>query len=347
MVKFLCSKEIDELHRRNLLRSFLEDRAVRTRGLTFYCKSPLSCEGITVLTDDALTGMVSCGVCGFEFCSSCDMLPHLPATCEMVKVWEERGGFLETGISDEDESRKLKMKTTKPCPKCGIRIEKNLGCPHMSCKREFGGCGYEVIKSLLIYFILFYFLSSFIYLFYCYSKFCWECGGANHTSSQCTKPKEVGAEGTPLAFELLEKRAANYFLGKKSATEGLAAVTKQIASCAPSEIPKLKVKADAWQVLRQAQSALAHCCMVIFKQNTAKIEFLDTSFNQLVQLLQSMCEERWSTTAKAEAESLIRVVRQKLKHFILAVQGKDQYIYYIYYYKYIFFFFKLFINFIY
>ena len=43
--------------------------------------------------------------------------------------WEEKGGFIETGREEDAEARKLKHLTTKPCPKCGVRIEKNGGCP--------------------------------------------------------------------------------------------------------------------------------------------------------------------------------------------------------------------------
>lgn len=46
-----------------------------------------------------------------------------------VAKWEEKGGYIETGRSEDVEARKLKHLTTKPCPKCGVRIEKSGGCP--------------------------------------------------------------------------------------------------------------------------------------------------------------------------------------------------------------------------
>lgn len=46
-----------------------------------------------------------------------------------VTKWEEKGGYIETGRSEDVEARKLKHLTTKPCPKCGVRIEKSGGCP--------------------------------------------------------------------------------------------------------------------------------------------------------------------------------------------------------------------------
>lgn len=65
-------------------------------------------------------------------------------------VREEKGGFIETGKAEDEEARKLKQMTTKPCPKCGVRIEKNGGCPHMTCRREMGGCSYEVSEYCLL-----------------------------------------------------------------------------------------------------------------------------------------------------------------------------------------------------
>lgn len=43
--------------------------------------------------------------------------------------WEEKGGYIESGRAEDVEARKLKHLTTKPCPKCGVRIEKSGGCP--------------------------------------------------------------------------------------------------------------------------------------------------------------------------------------------------------------------------
>lgn len=34
---------------------------------------------------------------------------------------------------DDQESTKTVKEITKPCPKCGVRIEKSEGCDHMTC----------------------------------------------------------------------------------------------------------------------------------------------------------------------------------------------------------------------
>ena len=46
------------------------------------------------------------------------------------------------GKASEAKARKLKHQTTRPCPRCGVRIEKNGGCPHMTCVQPT--CKYEV-----------------------------------------------------------------------------------------------------------------------------------------------------------------------------------------------------------
>ena len=99
------------------------------RLIATYCKNPRGCSGVLMISDDLTSTEVSCSLCQCCFCASCDLPPHGPATCEMVAKWEERGGFLETGRNEDVEVRKLKHLTTKPCPECGIRIEKNQGCP--------------------------------------------------------------------------------------------------------------------------------------------------------------------------------------------------------------------------
>jgi ariadne-1 len=81
------------------------------------------------MADDAMYSEAYCSLCNTSFCAKCDLPPHAPATCEIVAKWEEQGGYLETGREEDAEARKLKHLTTKPCPKCGVRIEKNGGCP--------------------------------------------------------------------------------------------------------------------------------------------------------------------------------------------------------------------------
>lgn len=62
--------------------------------------------------------------------------------CHLLLEWERAGGAAL--LSQEDlESRRLVYETTRRCPRCGTKIERNGGCLHMTCRTEGGtkGCG--------------------------------------------------------------------------------------------------------------------------------------------------------------------------------------------------------------
>lgn len=75
----------------------------------------------------------SCPRCGVRFCDTCERPAHFPVSCMEMRRWEEMGGYVETDDGDDDSLRLLSL-TTKPCPNCGKRIEKNGGCMHMTCQ---------------------------------------------------------------------------------------------------------------------------------------------------------------------------------------------------------------------
>jgi len=114
-------------------------------------------------------------------CPNCIFFPHPGVSCEMLAEWINKDGFYPTGSDESQESIKAKLKITKPCPMCGLRVEKAEGCPHMICGSNGpgglkvpGGCGYD---------------------------FCWDCGGPHHTSAKCSKPKVIPNFGSWLYFE--------------------------------------------------------------------------------------------------------------------------------------------------
>ena len=91
---------------------------------------------------------------------------HAPCDCEMAKSWNE-----STKEKGSGEDFIWMKENTKNCPRCGLNIEKNQGCNHMTCRRGLGGCGHE---------------------------FCWVCMGpwnAHNITSLgsfyiCTRPKK-------------------------------------------------------------------------------------------------------------------------------------------------------------
>lgn len=131
VVQFLCSEDIQARARQNMLKAFIEDNDSDGRARASYCKNPHGCEGIVLLADDNDGATVTCALCTQSFCGVCDLPPHAPATCAMVSGWENKGGFLEIGTDDQIANRKLLHSITKPCPRCGLRIEKNDVIQHL------------------------------------------------------------------------------------------------------------------------------------------------------------------------------------------------------------------------
>ncbi|CAH1764551.1 11462_t:CDS:10, partial [Entrophospora sp. SA101] len=69
--------------------------------------------------------ILTCGNCGTKSCFVHDSLWHEGLTCEQYDEVER--------IRNEATQTYLEQHT-KPCPKCGVRISKNEGCDHMTCK---------------------------------------------------------------------------------------------------------------------------------------------------------------------------------------------------------------------
>ena len=276
------------------MKAFVEQQRMGQEGTASYCKNPKGCAGVVILADDAGSSEATCSLCACTFCAACDLPPHGPAPCAMVARWEEKGGYLETGKAAEAQARKLKHLTTRPCPRCGVRIEKNGGCPHMTCVQS--SCKYE---------------------------FCWECGGPFHTVVSCIRPRVSADPGSVLAFDDLDKHCANHFLARMVALRGKKRCLRLLARAGSvsagtqggryhggntsssgcfnhantvvvtedSEV--LRIKAEGWSVLADAQSALAHSCIVSYYVQSAKFEHLFAAQRDLTQSLQQKMEEAW------------------------------------------------------
>lgn len=149
----------------------------------FWCKNPKGCNGIILIDSDKAT--VTCDLCHFKFCARCEYSAHSPATCKTMKAWDKAGGYQE--LSEEESAvRKLKLETARPCPKCAAYIEKNGGCPHMTC----GSCKYE---------------------------FCWICGGP-HRKCKCALGFAAGEEEEPaVVFDRLNRRCLANAMSRDSA----------------------------------------------------------------------------------------------------------------------------------
>lgn len=91
------------------------------------CGEP-DCRGFLQKTGENLV----CGICSTTYCKTCEVktissstsLSAVPHQCKQEDI----------------ETCKLIQTSTKPCPKCGVRIQKSFACDHMfctSCKSSF------------------------------------------------------------------------------------------------------------------------------------------------------------------------------------------------------------------
>ena len=90
------------------------------------CKNPLGCDGMLQANKQYGQTAVTCGKCLHSFCSECAFPPHSPVSCSLMKRWHEMRGYVALS-KEEMQALDLMYSITKPCPKCGVRIEKNQG----------------------------------------------------------------------------------------------------------------------------------------------------------------------------------------------------------------------------
>jgi hypothetical protein len=313
MFDCLCDDETIELAREYLAQAYVEGRQGR-RGQATYCKNPRGCNGIVLMSDDADTSDAHCSFCGYSFCSLCDLSHHAPANCEQVVKWEENEGYLETGNEEEILARQCKLKTTKPCPKCSVRIEKNGGCPHISCK-------------------------------FCKHQFCWECGGEFHTTTSCSRPKVSSDTNPVFEFEELNRECINHFSARKLAMEYLKANqmsrrrVDELFMDQTNDCIFRQLKIDGWKLLADAHAALAYTCIVRYDVKTDRIKILYHAQRLLTQAIQNKmldlenkammrpgsnrrCSAAYLNVNYPDAEykAAIRLLRRRLREYILAIR---------------------------
>ena len=107
-----------------VLRSYVEDnRSMR------WCTHPGCTYALHALNHAVLS--VSCRA-GHKFCFQCQEEWHEPCTCEQLVAWREKN-------TTESDNAHWIIANTKRCPQCSVRIEKNQGCNHITCRH----CKYE------------------------------------------------------------------------------------------------------------------------------------------------------------------------------------------------------------
>jgi ariadne-1 len=96
----------------------LATRSCPTDGCEFVCRYP--------------KGVARDVICpnGHIFCFSCGQEGHAPATCRDARRWRK-------ALSSDSMDIKLILSKCRPCPKCGVMIEKNQGCKFPCVARDW------------------------------------------------------------------------------------------------------------------------------------------------------------------------------------------------------------------
>jgi hypothetical protein len=79
--------------------------------------------------------IMTCAACHTKSCYTHDVPWHDELTCAQFD--------LKQANEEAEANRAFFQSKTKPCPECNVKIEKNDGCDHMTCRRGVGGCGHE------------------------------------------------------------------------------------------------------------------------------------------------------------------------------------------------------------
>jgi len=126
-----------------------------------------------------------------------------------------------------------------------------------------------------------------------------------------------------LAFDELDRQCANHFLARNVSLKGKTESLKMLEHAQRYEdATVLRVIAEGWNVLAEAQGALAHTCIVMLTVKSAKLSFLFDCQKILAQSLQQKFEEAWISIQNFplhEAKAAIRDLRMRLKGYLLSV----------------------------
>ncbi|XP_074645035.1 uncharacterized protein LOC141901597 [Tubulanus polymorphus] len=107
---------------RKLLEAAISSFVSKNAAKFHYCLTP-NCRMIYRLSDDG--EKFTCPLCNRDICTTCNEQYHAGLTCGQYK--SARADGVEQWMLGDSKNRKI-------CPKCGIVIEKNDGCNHMTCR---------------------------------------------------------------------------------------------------------------------------------------------------------------------------------------------------------------------
>jgi ariadne-1 len=235
----------------------------------------------------------ACDACNSTFCFGCGEEAHAPATCQQLTLWKEKN------TSGDSETANWMTVNTKPCPKCGKRIEKDGGCMYMTCSK-------------------------------CHHGFCWMCMGTHHVWS-CNAYTEKEKNGAAVDEKIRAKNALERYLHYYQRYDGHEKAEvfaqKQLEKCRAQELTDNDMpaeeedKADVVQglvnvpLLIEANQQIVRCRQVLkasyvfafyhFSPDNNKEN--EDSFMSIMDKIQKECFEQHQGILEGMTEELSKV----------------------------------------
>ena len=246
-----CYQCDGSLYLSELRRMFADDRLLvkyqqRVLELTFdmvWC--PRCHQSIICPPPESLDGnnasFVECFRCQFMFCRRCDEVWHPQLKCPKEESLDEvrRGGGTTTttgpsrltkkemqNLLSEIDNIQVIEECSKPCPSCQVRIEKNGGCNHMTCRA-------------------------------CRMHFCWICGwfASSFGPHACHVKPETTNVALPTA---LETRMELVFYGEDG-QKLQSAMTRRVQRCPKEDCRQFQMKIGRSNMLHCGACQLSFC----------------------------------------------------------------------------------------
>ncbi|UJR14052.1 hypothetical protein I4U23_001049 [Adineta vaga] len=182
----------------------LIDRQLFSSGKYRKCPSR-ACSNLLIV--DEINNQTSMCSCGQRVCLKCFDEYHFPATCRQYKTYVEtlrKSGDDILSSSKTGDNSDCYIAEGKNCPNCGEFVEKNGGCPHMTCK-----CGNE---------------------------YCWMClkPWISHNSAICNNVTETTHELRSSTRNRLHNKAVNHRRQRNQyAFDQLSTLIQRSTLCSP------------------------------------------------------------------------------------------------------------------
>ncbi|KNC55592.1 ubiquitin-protein ligase [Thecamonas trahens ATCC 50062] len=275
---------------------FLLQNFVTSNKNVVWCPAG-GCEN-AVKVESALEALCACG---WRFCPSCNEECHVPVSCAHMREWGKH-------LAEDNVNKAWILNNTKDCPKCGVTIEKNMGCMHMSC----GGHGTRVTG--------------------CGHEFCWLCLGDWRTHSHCGRDETAGDRNSKRIGVVRQLHFTSRFEAHRDAHKlELELRSRTVANIAafrkahPDSIVKLGYMLDAVEALLYCRKTLQFTYAYAFflKPDSPEknlFEYLQGELETSVETLSEAIDLPIDVEHRSKIKKLTRAALRRLNHLLDGVE---------------------------